>query len=132
MLRLHYLISRSFVWIWRSPAASLFCLKTKYFNVWKRARVVRNNSTAFKFSLFRTVSCWTNVVFAIFPHFFVEFLFIHQDKLKMPVTTPATKEDRLKSFKNKGKDNEVRIILRKHKYLYDDWLISKLILNYKF
>ena len=25
----------------------------------------------------------------------------------MPVTTPANKEDRLKSFKNKGKDNEV-------------------------
>ena len=65
------------------------------------------------------------MVFAILPHFFAEFLFIYHnsilyDKLKMPVTTPATKEDRLKSFKNKGKDNEVRIILRKPNYLYDD------------
>ena len=42
----------------------------------------------------------------------------------MPVTTPATKEDRLKSFKNKGKDNEVRIILRKPNYLYDDTLFQ--------
>jgi len=48
----------------------------------------------------------------------------------MPVTTPATKEDRLKSFKNKGKDNEdlrrrrneVSVDLRKQK---KDDMLSK-------